>query len=114
MRLRHIVSVSFNKSELTNYKEFLLQNPGASTVLKGNDVILLISKSRDQLVFVYGFDALDKNQILFTSRMRILTAKGGKGVWNPLMLKNYAEEQGIDLEGLKKFEEYYAQLREGA
>jgi hypothetical protein len=111
MRLRHIVSVSFNKSELTNYKEFLLQNPGLE--LKNQDVILLISKSRDQLVFVYGFDALNKNQILFTSRMRIMTASGGKGVWNPLMLKNYAKDQGITLDGLKKFEEYYKQLREG-
>jgi hypothetical protein len=44
--------------------------------------------------------------------MRILTASGGKSVWNPLMLKDYAEEQGIDLDGLKKFEEYYKKLRE--
>jgi len=31
--------------------------------------------------------------------------------WNPLMLQNYAEACGIELMGIKRFEEHYERLR---
>ena len=38
--------------------------------------------------------------------LRILTGK-----WNPLMLANYANRAGIVLEGVKRFEEHYRELK---
>ena len=48
--------------------------------------------------------ALSTTYVLSSQLYRIL----GGGTWNPHMLQNYANEVGIVLEGIPRFEKYYA------
>lgn len=82
--------------------------------LSSDDCVLFVSGSGKILRFVYGFTEQsvvnaaqrytgDQTQILESSVYRIV----GAGRWNPLMLKNYADDCGLELVGLKRFEEHY-------
>ena len=86
--------------------------------LGSDDCVLFISGSGKILRFVYGFTEQEvvsggrrytgeQTQILETSVYRII----GGGRWSPLMLKNYADECGLELVGLKRFEEHYSNSR---
>lgn len=109
LRLRFIMQVSFGKSERTNFIEFKRKNPAVAKMLGPQDVVAFVSKSGDQIRFVYGFDELyhegKKFEVLVSANYRI---SGGQ--WNPLMLANYAAEMGLDLRGIKRFEDYYRKL----
>lgn len=76
-------------------------------------VVLLLSKSKDQMCFVHGFETFtDKNKsavrrVLWSEKLRL-----DRGTWNPLMLVNYAERVGLGLVGLKRFEDFYHKLTE--
>lgn len=115
MRLRIVHTCHFGKSELNNFLEVLAKHPelGAEKSkykLAADDVVLLVSKMGDQLVFVHGFDNFthaDKDwRVLRTRRLRI--GKGGR--WNPLMLADYAKRINIPLHGLTLFEEHIKKL----
>lgn len=105
--LRAVVEGDFRKNEATLYNEYLKKNPAPF----GDSVILFISLSRNQMVFVHGFEALaDKSKhgirrVLWSERLRL-----DRGTWNPLMLVNYAERVGLHLVGLKRFENFYRAL----
>lgn len=111
MRLKYIQKADFRKSERTNLVEFRKKNYAAVRNLLPDDVICFISSQQDQLVFVHGFVEMTngKNQffqILSSRRLRITG-----GTWNPLRLADYAKEVGLELEGLKKFADYYKNLK---
>ena len=101
LRLRHVAQVGFNRSEMTN---FLSLPASVRRRLKGNDAVAMVSKTGNQIVFVYAPKSHEKKTVFQSARLRIQGSSG----WNPLMLANYAEAAGINLVGLKKFEEYYA------
>lgn len=109
MRLRYIAQVSFQSSEATNFQTFSRKNPELVKRLSETDVIAFVSLSGDQLVFIHGFTEIDGEKgalkVLSSRRLRMTG-----GTWNPLRLANYAEEAGLQLDGLKKFEKYYAEL----
>ena len=112
MRLRLVYRGDFRKSEETLYAEALKKHPELN--LRNGDCILLVSSNGKLLKFVYGFTEHDlvfyqsekvwgKTKILESVTYRI----SGSGSWNPLMLQNYANHLGLELAGLKRFEEYY-------
>lgn len=109
MRLKYIETVDFRQSEATNFKQIMAKQ---KLELAPSDVILLVNKGRDQLVFVYDVKELTvKNgtkkiyEVLTSVRHRL-----SSGTWNPLMIHNYAETSGLHLDGLKRFEEHYREL----
>lgn len=108
LKLKAIISdADFRKSEVTLYDEFLWSKsyPGD---LNKNECFLFISKTGNQLLWFFtqikeidGYKGKPTN--IFDSRKwRIVN-----GVWHPFMLANYASEVGIELVGIKRFEEIY-------
>lgn len=103
MRLRHIERVDFRKSEMTNFD---LVAKRMKLRLKKGEAALLISNRGNQLVFVYGYGAVDDEHVCLRSERLRLTS----GSWNPLMLANYAGQVGLQLEGIRRFEDHYRSL----
>lgn len=115
MRLRYIETVSFGRSELTNFLEMLQRRPefarGKSQLGK-DDVVVLVSLQGNQLIFVAGFHVIEyaarpgvKKRQVHVLRSTRLRLPGGTR-WNPLMLADYAKQVGIELKGLEMYEEY--------
>ena len=123
MKLRLIERCDFRKNELTNYIEILKKRP---LKLGADDCVLLINHQEDQLIFIFGFDHAkdtkgEKRMVLRSEKLRLTSeerdAEGNVirrhiGKWEPLLLANYAERAGIELEGIKRFEDYYKNLVE--
>lgn len=104
-------TVHFGKSELTNFLAVLQKHPEFASDksparLKSDDVVLLVSKTGNQLAFIHGFDAFEKKTVLRSTRLRI----SGGATWNPLMLVNYAREVGLPITGIKAFEDHVRAL----
>ncbi len=104
-------TVHFGKSELTNFLEVLGKHPEfadekSAAKLKADDVVLLVSKTGNQLAFIHGFDQFEKKAVLRSTRLRI----SGGVPWNPLMLVNYAREVGLSITGIKAFEDHVSAL----
>lgn len=106
MKLKHVEKMAFSQGEHTMYKKLCDTYPHLS-VLSKNDVILVISLTGNQLVFIHGFTSVDGLNALHSERLRLPNHRP----WNPTMLVNYAEQVGITLEGLRRFEDI---LRKGA
>lgn len=108
MRLKYIATVSFQKSEATNFLEVSKKRKWR---LDENDVVCFISRGQDQIVFIHVLGAAlsDRSgalhKVVHSERLRLLS-----GSWNPLMLANYASEVGIKLDGVKRFEQHYRAL----
>jgi hypothetical protein len=102
--------VDFRSSEKTNFEEFKKSSryPGD---LKKNETFLFISKGGEQLLWILNVKELPgvgkTRQVIDSRKWRI-----DGGAWNPMMLKNYAKLVGLDLVGLKSFEETYEEERE--
>lgn len=112
MRLRLVQTVHFGKSELTNFLAVLAKHPEftndkSAAKLKADDVVLLVSMTGNQLVFLHGFDTFEEKRVLRSTRLRI----SGGASWNPLMLVNYAKEVGLNITGIKAFEDHVRALR---
>lgn len=108
-RLRRIAHVSFCCSEWTNMKWLIRRY---KMTLGRSDVIALISMTGKQIIFVFaedevsyqdGHDEKQLTSVLTSTRHRII----GGGTWSPKMLVNYARKAGIELIGLKSFEQYF-------
>lgn len=111
MRLRFVFECHFGKSELTNWLSVLVKhpefaNPESKFRLKSDDVVLLVAKSGNQLIFIHGFEVFEhesyERKVLRSTRFRV----AGGSRWNPLMLANYAKSAGIPLTGLAEFEDH--------
>jgi len=107
MRLIEVADADFRKSEATLYKLWEAANPEAK--MATNDVVLFVSLSGNQLVFVHKPRQLEDGHALAGTRevisSRRLRIKGG--VWNPMMIGNYARDVGITIERIKLFEDHY-------
>lgn len=112
MRLRYVETVHFGKSELTNFLDLVRRRPEfmqakSKARLGSDDVVLFVSRIGNQLMFLHGFDAFQETQVLRSLRLRI-----NSGRWNPLMLVNYAKAVGLDIQGLKAYEDHVKKLLE--
>lgn len=117
MRLKLIADANFQYSEAENLKDVLKKNP--SVTMTPADVVLLVSRSKDQMVFMHrptelnletlpGAGARKGTAIAYHSeRVRL-----SRSTWNPLMLQNYANSVGIELDGLRRFEEIHEQTQQ--
>lgn len=105
LRLRYVDVVDFRQSELTNFDAFRAKNRELCASFKADDVVLFMNSARTQLVFVYGFRRIKlatELDILPSRRLRLRN-----GAWSPKLLVEYAKLAGIELQGLKSFEERY-------
>lgn len=115
VRLRRVAQADFRKNEKTMFESLPAK---VRKSLKLNDAVCFISGTGNQIVFVYGFTEVGttkpSNPIYKPRRYGIVTSVRLRltgSNWNPLMLQNYAESCGIELIGIKRFEEHYAKLR---
>lgn len=106
MRIKQIETAHFGKSELTIFNEFANKNKAFVATLTRNDIIVFVSKQGNQLRFVHNFANFGDNQIALQSSLHRIM----RGTWNPLRLKDYASEVGLDIDGLRRFEEHYEHL----
>jgi hypothetical protein len=103
LKLRLVYKTDFRKNESTNYEAAVKEH---ELTLRGDDVVLLVSKAWNQLIFVWRPTEMEgaRGPIRVVSSRR-LRLQGGS--WNPLMLANYAGSVGLELNGLKLFESRY-------
>ena len=109
LRLRAVVECSFCRSEATNLDLFR-PSPNYPGDLQGVEAFLFVSKTGNQVVFIFrevAFDHMHPNRIVDSRRLRMTT-----GEWNPLMLQNYANAVGLNLQGLRRFEEIFDDMQE--
>ena len=117
LRLKLIATVNFTYSEAENFKDVMKKNPGVH--LGPGDVVLLQSQSGGQMVFMYR--PVDLN---FETMECAGARRGGatayksvrlrlsRSTWNPLMLQDYANEVGLELEGLRRFAEIMGETKQ--
>lgn len=118
LRLKLVEHMNFTRSEQTNLD--MLAKRLADLNMTRSDVVCLVSKDDRQYVFawlprVVDFAAYDRRlprerhngklrkatvMAYVTVKMRIT-----HGTWDILMLQNYANDVGIELDGIKRFEE---------
>jgi len=112
LRLKAIIpSADFRKSEATLHDAFLRSRSYPGDLRKG-ECFLFLSKSGNQLLWFFtqvtrieGYKGAEIK--VYDSRRWRLTG----GTWHPYMLANYAEKAGIDLVGIKRFEEIIDERR---
>lgn len=111
MNIRRIEETDFRRCDIRIFSEFQDSNAAFAKKLAENDIVVFLSKKRDQMLFIHGFTyfnggaARPEAMALQSIRHRIVS-----GTWNPLMLKNYAEEAGLQIEGLSRFEDHFKNL----
>ncbi len=100
--MHYVTEASFSKSEATRFMEL---PPEIRDRLSGNGAVCFLSKSGNQIEFVYAAADIDGTG----ERFALLSAKCrlSRGGWNPLMLQNYANQVGLRLENIKSFEKYF-------
>jgi hypothetical protein len=113
-RLCLIEHCDFRCSEWTNLQRILRSH---KLKLGKSDVVAMVSGNGKQIVFCYAHDSVGytdgrglarKTDVVQSLRYRIT----GGGSWDPIMLVNYAEAAGIELIGLKKFEQHYKEIQQ--
>lgn len=111
LRLRLVKVVDFRFSERTNFD---IETKRHKLELKSGEVVCFISLGRDQIIFVSQPRQMEvpegtklrkagPPQVLDSRRLRI---EGG--VWSRLMMQNYANEVGIEIDGFRRLEEIFA------
>lgn len=111
MNIKQIAEADFRSSELTIFESFSKKNRDVVSSLRRDDVIVFVSRSGNQFLFVHGFttftanDTDEKKQALRSTRHRIIG-----GTWNPLRIRNYLEEAGLPVTGIPRFEDHYKHL----
>lgn len=110
LRLKLVRHADFRKTEETILNECMAE--AESLRLGARDCILLISSTGKIIKFVFGF--LEHEMINAAGRQvegrktRVLPSRTYRitdgGTFNPYMLQNYANEMGLTLAHLKKYE----------
>jgi hypothetical protein len=100
--------VNFQCSERTNYERFKKskQFPGE---LDTGETYLFVSKTGNQLVWIFNTGKFMNGKERDITDSRRWRLSGGE--WSPKMLANYASEVGIELLGIRRFEEQYNESR---
>lgn len=89
MKFKMLEKVSFRLSEQTSFDHIAKQ--GTRFSLRHDEVVVLLSQTEDQLIFVSGYTPLEDGAKVLTSRRLRLT----KGTWDVLRLKEYARNVGL-------------------
>ncbi len=89
MKFKMLEKVSFRLSEQTSFDHIVKQSLRFS--LRHDEVVVLLSQTEDQLIFVSGYMRLEDGAKVLTSRRLRLT----KGTWDVLRLKEYARAVGL-------------------
>jgi hypothetical protein len=112
LRLKHIVQdVDFRHTELDTYEQFR-RSKSFTGDPKPGEAILFVSRSGNQLCWIMHYETGVLVQKTYRARIQTLRMRVSGGYWNPLMLANYAKQVGIELIGIKLFEETYRRQRE--
>lgn len=112
LKLKRIIQdVDFRSTELRIYEKFRDKNKDMVDPRPG-EAYLFISKSGNQLLFVLNYKsgvkvAKTNRQVVESLRLRV-----SGGHWNPLMLANYAEDVGVKLLGVRRYEEIFEEQKE--
>lgn len=109
VKLVEIKEADFRLSEASNFAKI---PKGRRESLKFGEAICFISRTGNQIVFVHRSDDMGKTargkerRVVYSTRLRLT-----RGSWSPDMLANYADDVGLQLIGLKRFETLHAKLR---
>jgi hypothetical protein len=105
MRLKLVQEVDFRKSEQMNFEEVMKKE---QLVLGPNDVVAFYSRRGNQVAFIWRPTAInfaDYGKRPGTATVvRSLRLRLSNRTWDPMMLQNYANDVGLVLEGLRRFE----------
>lgn len=94
MKFKMFEKVSFRLSEQTSYDLIVKRKARLSFSHRHDEVVVLLSQSEDQLIFVSGYVPLEGGaRVLFSRRLRLT-----KGTWDVLRLKEYAELVGLEVD----------------
>ena len=112
IRLKAIIpSADFRKSEHTIFRDFAKSRKYPGPLKKGEG-FLFLSKTGNQLLWFFkeptsitSFKDVERS-IVDSRRWRVTG-----GTWHPFMLADYAVEAGIELVGIKRFEEIFDERR---
>ena len=112
VKLRLVYPGDFRQSEASLLQEALKEFPDLK--LGPEDCVMLVATSGKLAVFASGFRDMDlvtakagHSRVIFSSKVRI--CDGGR--IDPRMIVNLAEQVGLEIVGLKRFESYYRELR---
>lgn len=88
--------VSFRLSERTSFDNIVRQSMSRklSLTIRHDEVVVLLSQTEDQLIFVSGYTPLEDGAKVLSSRRLRLT----KGTWDVLKLKEYARLVGLKVD----------------
>jgi|APSaa5957512576_1039674.scaffolds.fasta_scaffold96763_2 hypothetical protein len=111
LRLKGVITCSFARSEATNLNLYRT-TPSYPGDLKKGEAFLFLSKTGNQIIFVFHAVALEEEdgkirEVIDSRRLRLPHG----ATWHPYMLQNYAEEVGIHLIGIKSFKDIYEDRR---
>lgn len=109
VRIRRIVwPADFRYSEQTLFDQL----PGDfRKSLRGRDAVCFVSTVGNQVQFVFSPTAMLTGRGLDTEALFSARVRLRRGTFNPEMLANYAGDKKLELEGIQRFEERYAQLK---
>ena len=112
LRLKGVIACSFSRSEATNLNLYRT-TPSFPGDLKKGEAFLFISKTGNQIIFVFHAVELEEEngkmrEVIDSRRLRLPHG----ATWHPYMLQNYAESVGLHLVGIKRFEEIYKERLE--
>lgn len=113
MNIKQIEEADFRCSELTIFEKFSKKNREVVERLKREDVLVFISRSGNQFLFVHGFTKFAGNDSAVDERKQALCSVRHRiigGTWNPLRIRNYLAEAGIQVTGIPRFEDHYHRL----
>ncbi len=107
--LAEINEAHFGRSEATMFDSLPKKTRDG---IQENTAVCFISRTGNQLCFVwrnkvvYRPDGSTVVPALMSAKLRLRT-----GTWSPDMLANYASEVGLNLVGIKRFEQHYKEIQ---
>lgn len=110
MKFKMLEKVSFRLSEQTSFDKIMKQvmSRKFSFSVRHDEVVVLLSQSEDQLIFVSGYTPLEDGAKVLTSRRLRLT----KGTWDVLRLKEYARLVGLRVDDWSVLEKSMRKARQ--
>lgn len=111
LRLKAIrYNCDFRKNENSLYNEFKASQNFPGELAKG-EAYLFVSASENQLIWFLNATEVEAGRktvgLVDSRRWRLLS----HSKWHPMMLANYASDAGIELIGIRRFEEAYRSQR---
>lgn len=106
MKFKMLEKVSFRLSERTSFDHIVKQ--GLRFSIRHDEVVVLLSQTEDQLIFVSGYTPLEDGAKVLSSRRLRLT----RGTWDVLRLKEYARYVGLHVTDWSVFEKSMRKARQ--